>query len=73
MFEYRKRQMESLLSESFQFKRLFKKHKALDQQITLAEDGKLAIDDLELIRLKKRKLQAKDLMEHMMVQQVHTV
>lgn len=68
MFEFRKPQMESLLNDNFQFKRLYEKHQQLDHTIEQVEDGKIPMEELELVRLKKQKLNAKDQLATMMTE-----
>ncbi len=65
MFEFDREIVDTLMSSNEQFRRLFEKHRALKEQVHEAHIGTLAIDDLELERLKKQKLRLKDQMAHM--------
>ena len=60
MFEYDREIVDSLLSESKDFERLYTKHGELKQRVKQATVGSEAIDDLALERLKKEKLLVKD-------------
>ena len=60
MFEYDHEIVESLLSESKDFERLYTKHGQLKQRVEQATTGAEAIDDMSLERLKKEKLLVKD-------------
>ena len=46
--------------ENAHFAKIFEKHNELDSLITEAEEGRKAIDDVELETLKKQKLALKD-------------
>lgn len=46
--------------ENAHFAKIFEKHNELDQKVTDAEEGREAMDDLELEKLKKEKLKLKD-------------
>jgi uncharacterized protein YdcH (DUF465 family) len=46
--------------ENAHFAKIFEKHNELDDIIAEVEDGRKAMDDLELERLKKEKLALKD-------------
>ncbi len=65
MFEFDRQIVESLLSESFDFKRLYEKHDMLNQQVDEITAGILPADDLTLERMKKEKLLLKDRMSMM--------
>jgi len=49
-----------LKTENAHFAKIFERHNELDDKITEAEEGRLALDDLELETLKKEKLRLKD-------------
>ncbi|GAB4196761.1 MAG: hypothetical protein Tsb002_30340 [Wenzhouxiangellaceae bacterium] len=66
MFERKQTEMENLLKESDDFRRLYDQHQQLDQQVTEAENGDMPMEELELHQLKKRKLWAKDQLARMM-------
>jgi uncharacterized protein YdcH (DUF465 family) len=46
--------------ENAHFAKIFEKHNELDKVITDVEEGREAMDDLELEKLKKEKLRLKD-------------
>jgi len=46
--------------ENAHFAKIFEKHNELDDLITEVEEGRKAMDDLELEKLKKQKLALKD-------------
>jgi uncharacterized protein YdcH (DUF465 family) len=46
--------------ENAHFAKIFEKHNELDKLITDVEEGREAMDDLELEKLKKEKLRLKD-------------
>jgi len=46
--------------ENSHFAKIFEKHNELDELITEVEEGRKAMDDLELEKLKKEKLALKD-------------
>jgi uncharacterized protein YdcH (DUF465 family) len=46
--------------ENAHFAKIFEKHNELDDLITEVEEGRKAMDDLELEKLKKEKLRLKD-------------
>lgn len=60
MFENRQDDVDKLLSENIEFRRLFNKHQELHQQVHEAEIGLHPMEDLALVQLKKEKLRAKD-------------
>ena len=62
MFEYDQEIVETLLSESDDFKRMFQKHGELKEQVHEAQIGTSAMDDAALENLKKEKLMLKDRM-----------
>lgn len=66
MFEHRQDQMDHLMKENDNFRRLYNRHQALDKQVTEAEMGRAPLDDLALNKLKKEKLLAKDKLAHLM-------
>ena len=65
MFEYDQKIVQSLLDESDNFRRLYKKHQELKEKVHEAEIGTLPIEDLTLVKWKKEKLLAKDRMAAM--------
>jgi uncharacterized protein YdcH (DUF465 family) len=46
--------------ENAHFAKIFEKHNELDDLVAKAESGEIALDDLELEKLKKEKLALKD-------------
>ena len=60
MFEYDHEIVDSLLSESKDFERLYTKHGELKQRVKRATIGSEVINDLSLEQLKKEKLLVKD-------------
>ncbi|AKS42710.1 YdcH family protein [Wenzhouxiangella marina] len=68
MFEHRQEQMESLLKDNANFRRLFNRHQDLEKRIIAAENGTAPMDDLAVNQLKREKLKAKDEMARLMDQ-----
>ena len=66
MFERRQVQIDTLLGENIEFRRLYNKHQELHQQVHEAETGLHPLEDLALIQLKKEKLWAKDRLSRIM-------
>ena len=66
MFERRQNQMDHLMQENDNFRRLYDRHQALDKQIEAAELGRAPMDDLALNKLKKEKLLTKDKLANLM-------
>ena len=66
MFERRQIQIDALLGENIEFRRLYNKHQELHQQVHEAEIGLHPLEDLALVQLKKEKLWAKDRLSRMM-------
>jgi uncharacterized protein len=61
MFESQNQQeVEEFISSSFEARRLIGRHRELDQVVTEAEQGVVALDSMTLSTLKKEKLRAKD-------------
>lgn len=60
MFENQQETIDALILESEQFRRLYDKHAVLKTQVLKANDGDLAMDELDLEQLKKQKLLLKD-------------
>ena len=65
MFERRQMQLDTLLGENIEFRRLYNKHQELHQQVHEAEIGLHPMEDLALVQLKKEKLWAKDRLSRM--------
>jgi uncharacterized protein YdcH (DUF465 family) len=60
MFEYRQNEMDELIKENEDFRRIYTRHQELDKRVTAAELGTAPMEDLALNQLKKEKLWAKD-------------
>ena len=61
MFEDRSAsELDSLLKSNSEFRQLYQRHKDLDKRVLNAELGVNPVDDLELSRMKREKLAAKD-------------
>ena len=60
MFEHRQNQMDELIKENEDFRRIYNRHQELDKRVTAAELGTAPMEDLALVQLKKEKLWAKD-------------
>ena len=60
MFEHRQEQMDELIKENEDFRRIYDRHQELDKRVTAAELGTAPMEDLALNQLKKEKLWAKD-------------
>ncbi len=66
MFEHRQNQMEQLLKENDEFRRIYNHHQDLDKRVSAAELGTAPMEDLALNQLKKEKLFAKDQLARIM-------
>ncbi|NIP17860.1 MAG: DUF465 domain-containing protein [Xanthomonadales bacterium] len=66
MFEHRQEEMERLMKENEDFRRIFNRHQELDKRVTAAELGTAPMEDLALVQLKKEKLWAKDKLAQIM-------
>ncbi|KAA9129624.1 DUF465 domain-containing protein [Marinihelvus fidelis] len=71
MFEHRQPEMQRMLKENEDFRRLYNHHQTLDKRVTAAELGSAPMEDLALNQLKKEKLRCKDRLDRMLSQQVH--
>jgi uncharacterized protein YdcH (DUF465 family) len=60
MFEHRQNEMDELMKENEDFRRIYNRHQELDKRVTAAELGTAPMEDLALNQLKKEKLFAKD-------------
>jgi len=58
-------EVESLMRDNPEFRRLYHHHQELDKKVMDAELGVLPIDDTTLHRMKKEKLHAKDQLTRM--------
>ncbi len=68
MFENRKDQMEILLKNNEDFRRLYNRHQQLEKRVLAAETGTAPMEDLALNQLKREKLKAKDQLSRIMDQ-----
>ncbi len=68
MFEHRKDQMEALLKENEEFRRLYNHHQQLEKRVIAAENGTAPIEDLALNQMKREKLKTKDQLARIMDQ-----
>ncbi|QKK03213.1 MAG: YdcH family protein [Pseudomonadota bacterium] len=68
MFENRKDQMEILLKNNEEFRRIYNHHQQLEKRVLAAETGTAPMEDLALRQLKREKLRAKDQLARIMDQ-----
>lgn len=68
MFENQKDQMEIMLKNDEEFRRLYNRHQQLEKRVLAAENGTAPMEDLALNQLKREKLYAKDQLTRMMGQ-----
>lgn len=68
MFEHHREQMEALLKENEQFRKLYNHHQQLEKRVLAAEYGTAPMEDLALNQLKREKLRAKDQLSRIMSQ-----
>jgi len=68
MFEHRQEQMEALLKNNQDFRRLHNHHQQLEKRVIAAENGTAPMDDLALNQLKREKLKIKDQLSRIMDQ-----
>lgn len=68
MFENRRDQMEALLKESEEFRKLYNHHRQLEKRVTAAENNTAPMADDSLNQLKREKLHAKDQLARLMDQ-----
>lgn len=66
MFEHRQDQMQEMLKRSDEFRAIYNRHQKLEKQVIEAEEGNRPMDELALSQLKKKKLQMKDRLNHLM-------
>ncbi len=66
MFEHRKDQMEILLKNDDEFRRLYNHHQQLEKRVLAAENGTAPMEDLALSQLKREKLHTKDQLARIM-------
>tara|TARA_Y100001933_G_C18865703_1_gene507818 strand:- start:338 stop:559 length:222 start_codon:yes stop_codon:yes gene_type:complete len=68
MFENHREQMEVLLKENEEFRRLYNHHQQLEKRVMAAENGTAPMEDLALNTMKREKLRTKDTLTRMMDQ-----
>lgn len=66
MFENHREQMEVLLKENEEFRRLYNHHQQLEKRVMAAENGTAPMEDLALNQLKREKLKTKDHLTRLM-------
>ncbi|WP_133478195.1 YdcH family protein [Cognatilysobacter segetis] len=72
MFEERSAgEVDTLLKSNPEFRQLYQQHQDLDRRVMNAELGINPVDDLELTRLKREKLAAKDRLVRMADTMIH--
>jgi len=67
LHEYRE-EISILKQENAHFAKIFEKHNELDQKAKDADEGRLALSDMELETIKKEKLLLKDEALHMIAE-----
>ncbi|HZX69231.1 MAG TPA: YdcH family protein [Rhodanobacter sp.] len=74
MFENQQRDdVEALMKEDAEFRRLYQHHRELDSKLHDAGIGVLPIDDVTVASMKKEKLMAKTRLERMWTDRAHLV
>lgn len=68
MFENRQQELENLLKENEEFRRLYNQHQQLEKRVLAAENGTAPIEDLTLNQMKREKLNLKDQLTRIMEQ-----
>jgi len=68
MFEHHREQMEALLKENEEFRKLYNHHQQLEKRVLAAEYGTAPMEDLALNQLKREKLRAKDQLSRILSQ-----
>ncbi|MFW5816824.1 MAG: YdcH family protein [Wenzhouxiangella sp.] len=68
MFENRPQELETMLKENDEFRRLYSHHQQLEKRVMAAENGTAPMEDLALNQLKREKLKTKDQLTRMMDQ-----
>lgn len=68
MFENRQQDLENMLKDNEEFRRLYNHHQQLEKRVTAAENGTAPMEDLALGQLKREKLKTKDQLTRMMDQ-----
>jgi len=68
MFENHREQMEVLLKQNEEFRKLYNNHQQLEKRVLAAEYGTAPMEDLALNQLKRQKLRIKDQLTRLMDQ-----
>lgn len=68
MFEHHRDQMEIMLKENEEFRKLYNHHQQLEKRVLAAETGTAPMEDLALNQLKREKLRTKDQLTRIMNQ-----
>lgn len=68
MFENRKDQMNVMLKDNEEFRRLYNRHQQLEKRVLAAEYGTAPMESLALNQLKREKLFTKDKLTRIMEQ-----
>jgi uncharacterized protein YdcH (DUF465 family) len=68
MFENHREQMEVLLKENEEFRRLYNHHQNLEKRVMAAENGTAPMENLALTQMKREKLRIKDQLARLMDQ-----
>ena len=66
MFENRPQDLEAMLKNNEEFKRLYNHHQQLEKRVLAAENGTAPMENLALGQLKREKLKTKDQLTRMM-------
>lgn len=68
MFENHRDQMEVLLKDNIDFRKLYNHHQQIEKRVVAAENGTAPMEDLALNELKREKLRTKDQLARIMDQ-----
>ncbi|MFU8878024.1 MAG: YdcH family protein [Wenzhouxiangellaceae bacterium] len=68
MFENHREQMEAMLKQNEEFRKLYNNHQQLEKRVLAAEYGTAPMEDLALNQLKRQKLRIKDQLARLMDQ-----
>ncbi len=68
MFEHHRDQMEIMLKNNEEFRKLYNHHQQLEKRVLAAETGTAPMEDLALNQLKREKLRTKDQLARIMNQ-----
>ena len=66
MFENRPQDLEAMLKNNEEFRRLYNHHQQLEKRVLAAENGTAPMENLALGQLKREKLKTKDQLTRMM-------